>query len=342
MHKNVIAPDRVLLLLSLVPYLREHGPTPVAELAAAFGVPAELLRGLVRFLGTAGVPGETLSYQHEDLFDIDWDALERDDVVSLTQTVAVDEAPRFAQTETAALIAGLHALTPVLPPDDAALAQRTAARLGSALGGLGPQPISVTADAEDERVAAVVAAIAAERVLAFDYRDAEGAVTSRRAEPIQLSQESGAWYLRAYCLDRAAERTFRVEQMSSIRQLGEAATHREAPGEARRAITEIVALVGAGALDRIAGFSPEPIGAEGERVRVRVEAWHPGTAVRLVQQAPGEVVVEAPASAREAVRSWAEAGLAAAEAGPGAAEPGSGGAAAHPRETESHSPPGIH
>lgn len=305
MHRSVIAPDRVLLLLALVPYLREHGPTPVQRLAEVFEVPAELLRGLVRFLGTAGVPGETLSYQHEDLFDIDWDALEQHDVVSLTQTVAVDEAPRFAQTETAALIAGLHALTPLLPAADAQLARRTAAKLSGALGGAEHRPISVTADPQDPRLPGIVAAIGAGRVLSFEYRDASGAATSRRVEPIALTQESGAWYLRGFCLQREAERTFRVDQMRDLRELAEPVVPRDAPVQRRAPMTEIVATVSERALARISAFSPEPIATEGDRLRVRVEAWHPGTAVRLVQRAPGDVVIEHPAEAREAVREWA-------------------------------------
>ncbi|MFT4231410.1 MAG: WYL domain-containing protein [Leucobacter sp.] len=320
MHKSVLAPDRVLLLLSLVPYLREHGPTPVPELAAAFSVPPETLRGLVRFLGTAGVPGETLSYQHEDLFDIDWDALEQQDVVSLTRTVAVDEPPRFSPVETAALIAGLHALQPLLPPDAAEVAERTAAKLGGALGGgaaTGRRSLSVTAGPEDPRLPVIVGALDAERVLAFEYRDASGAASARRVEPLSLQQEGGAWYLRGFCLGRGAERTFRVDRMGEPRMLGIAAQRRDPearrtdPGGDAAAITEITVLATERGLARIAGFEPRTIGIADGRVRARVDAWHSGTAVRLVQQAPGEVVVEGPAEARSAVREWAERALSA-------------------------------
>src|SRR5690606_24460475 len=98
------ASDRVMLLLALVPYLTEHGDTPLAELASVFEVDAETLRGLIEFLGTAGIPGETSTYQDEDLFDIDWEALDRDDIVRLTRVVAVDDTPRFSASEQAALI----------------------------------------------------------------------------------------------------------------------------------------------------------------------------------------------------------------------------------------------
>ncbi|QAB17948.1 WYL domain-containing protein [Leucobacter muris] len=314
MRKRVLAPDRVLLLLSLIPYLREHGPTPVPQLAAAFDVAPELLRALVRFLGTAGVPGETLSYQHEDLFDIDWDALERDDVVSLTHTVAVDDAPRFAPSETAAIIAGLQALTPMLGEADARLAQRTAARLGAALGA-GAPALSVTADPQDPRIPLIVSAIEARRALAFEYRDAAGRTSSRTADPIALTQHAGSWYLRAHCRDRRAERSFRVEQMSEARVLQLPAEQHEASGEEARTAFDLVATLPAHLLPRIRGFDPEAIEEDADgRVRVRVEAWHEGAAIRLVQAAPGDVVIESPRHAREAVRAWAERALGAAGA----------------------------
>ena len=49
-----------MLLMSLVPYLKEHGPTQVSELASMFGVDAPAVRKLVRFLGVAGVPARVI------------------------------------------------------------------------------------------------------------------------------------------------------------------------------------------------------------------------------------------------------------------------------------------
>lgn len=337
-RNHMLGPDRVLLLLSLVPYLREHGAVPVDELAARFDVTPSLLRSLVRFLGTAGVPGETLSYQDEDLFDIDWDALELYDEVSLTRTVAVEEAPRFAPTETAALVAGLQALTPLLPPADAELARGLAAKLGAALGG-GEPTMSVSADPEDSRLPILVTAVDTGRVVRFAYRDASGAVTHRSAEPLELTQRAGGWYLRAHCLDRDAERTFRVDQISELQLTDERAADRRGgagsppdpdaadvahPGSAAPmgpahtatpsapAVHAITARVSARALQRLTGFAPEILSEEpGGELLVRVDAWHRDTAIRLVQLAPGEVSIESPDTAREAVRLWAERALAA-------------------------------
>ncbi|MBL3700235.1 helix-turn-helix transcriptional regulator [Leucobacter luti] len=243
MRSELIGPDRVLLLLALVPYLREHGSVPVAELAETFDVTPALLRKLVSFLGTAGVPGESLSYQDQDLFDIDWDALELYDEVSLTRTVAVEETPRFAPAETAALVAGLHALTGVLPAEDAELARAVAAKLGTALGASAAPAVSVSADADDPRVPLLVSAIDTARIVRFVYRDAAGVETQRTVAPLTLAQGVGAWYLRAYCLDREAERTFRVDQMARV-QLAEP-------------VAEARAAAAAGAAAKVAGAAAE-------------------------------------------------------------------------------------
>ncbi|GAA1631353.1 WYL domain-containing protein [Leucobacter chromiireducens] len=324
MRKPVLGPDRVLLLLSLVPYLREHGAVPVAELAERFDVTPELLRSLVRFLGTAGVPGETLSYQDEDLFDIDWDALELYDEVSLTRTVAVEEAPRFSPAETAALVAGLQAITAMLPEADAELARGIAAKLGAALGGAEPT-MTVSVEPEDPRVPRLVAAIDAGQPVQFVYRDAAGATTLRRVAPIALTQRAGGWYLRAHCVDRQAERTFRVEQMSELRELDGAIPADPAPADpapadpaptdpapgATPVLSAIVARVAARAVPRLAGFQPTILQEHADgSVQLRVDAWHRDTAIRLVQLAPGEIAIVSPESARDAVRMWADRALA--------------------------------
>ncbi|GAA2188126.1 YafY family protein [Leucobacter alluvii] len=339
MRKQVLAPERVTFLLSLVAYLRDTGSATVGELAERFSVPPELVRTLVRFLGTAGVPGETMNYQDEDLFDIDWDALEQQDLVSLTRTVAVDDAPRFAPMETAALIAGLQALTSMLGPEDAALARATAEKLGTALGATPEAPMSVTDGPGDARVPELVAAIEEGRAVSFVYRDASGSDSRRTVRPQSLTQGSGTWYLRGYCFERLADRTFRVDQMRELERAEIPGAAGAAPGTADPAGSDaplvpvpvaappataaeqpmahegpvhITARVTEAALAPLEGFAPEVLEQiEDGRFRVRVEAWHRGTAVQIVQVLPGGVEIESPDWARASVREWTERALAA-------------------------------
>ncbi len=314
--RTLTTPDRVMLLMALVPYLLEHGPTHVADLAAAFDVDARTIRRLVQFLGVAGVPGETRTYQHEDLFDIDWDALEQHDVVELTQVVAVDDTPRFSGLEAAALIAGLHVLRSMLPPMLGEQAERLAEKLAEAsLGDSVPAALSVEAEPEHRSLEPIAAAMEAGRRLTFEYRDAAGSSTTRTVEPLLLGQSGGAWYLRAFCLDRQAERTFLVDRMRAPRPHGAAAERApvtiDTPiGVLEPALTTTISARQS-ALHRIADFAPRVLGEAGTgRVRAEVELLHPQVAARLVQAAPGELVVEAPPAARQSVVNWADRALA--------------------------------
>lgn len=314
MRSRLSTADRVILLLALVPYLQEHGPTTIEELSEAFDVEPELLRSLVRFLGTAGVPGETLQYQHEDLFDIDWDALELHDTVSLVHVVAVDDTPRFSSLETAALIAGLHSLAAVLPEEDAEAARSAAAKLGSG----GARAVSVTSEPQDPRLPSLVSALRDRARLSFEYRDARGAVTRRSVDPLGLEQGAGVWYLRAHCLTRDAERFFRVDRMRDPRRSDERATAVAAEGPVAPVSrgTTATARVRERSLASLCDAAPRVVKRiDDEWVRVRVRLGHPHAAVALVQGSPGNVVIERPATAREAVRVWAEQALAAYDAG---------------------------
>ncbi|MGJ0204400.1 WYL domain-containing protein [Leucobacter sp. gxy201] len=327
------AGDALTLLLSIVPYLLDHGPTPIAELAEVFDVSARRLeREIIPFLGTAGVPGETASYQHEDLFDIDWSALDLG-IASLVRTVAVDETPRFAPVEAAALIAGLQSLAALLPAADAEAAHAAARKLGAAMGGeMPPASFSLSDDAADPALPIIVAALDARAdapegapdeaptALRFGYRDASGAESTRLVDPIALRQESGIWYLRGHCADRGAERTFRVDRMRGIRAVRPPAgpvAHGEADvvhDDPAAETFDLVALVPERLLQRFAGFAPEVLDSVADRARVRIDAWNSGSAVRLVQEAPGEVVILSPARARTAVAEWAARALAAYDA----------------------------
>lgn len=316
----VTAADRVVMLLSLVGYLGERDFVPVTELADRFEITPAEVRELMLFLGTAGVPGATERYQHEDLFDIDWDALDLRDEARLTRVIAVDDAPRFAPAETAALIAGLQALEPVLPEADAARARALVHKLSQALGA--PEAsLSVEQDQQDPRTPLIVAALRDEATLRFDYRDAAGRVTQRTVRPIALHQDGDAWYLRGFCHSRQAERSFRVAQMSDVcvvEATGPAHHLQEetgTPTAARTGAYELIATVPQDALLALRTFAPRVIGESAPgRLRIAIEAWHSGLPLQLMRIAPGRVVIESPSHARTTVREWARRALAAYDA----------------------------
>lgn len=327
MREKITSPDRVVILLSLVPYLLKHGETTLRDLSSAFGVSESVMRELVEFLGTAGAPGETHTYQDEDLFDIDWAALEEDGIVRLIRAVVIDDVPRFSELERAALIAGLQAVTPLLPEslqETARSAGSKLARFEVAAGDSRATSVFSASDVvTDRRLADLVSFIKASAILAFTYRDLRGVQSSRKVHPKSLIQSGTGWYLRAYCFDREAERTFAIDRISDLVTVGETAVGDAHHEGANTRLTDAPSIapeeaniwaqvrLRENALHRVRSFSPTISGTPSDGwVRAKVKLSHPGAAVKLVQAAPGEIIVESPVSARHAVAAWAERALA--------------------------------
>jgi len=59
-------------------------------------------------------------------------------------------------------------------------------------------------------------AILESRVISFDYFSTYGQKTSRIVEPVQLWFKHRAWYLKGYCTDKKAVRTFRLSRMREL------------------------------------------------------------------------------------------------------------------------------
>jgi predicted DNA-binding transcriptional regulator YafY len=61
--------------------------------------------------------------------------------------------------------------------------------------------------------AALRAAIRIRRIVAFDYRDAQGAASRRQVRPLALTAFSEGWLLIGWCLTREDFRVFRLDRM---------------------------------------------------------------------------------------------------------------------------------
>lgn len=313
MKQQFSAADKVLLLLSLVPYLHANGPTSITDLSTEFGAAPSVLRKLARFLGTAGLPGETLTYQANDLFDIDWTALEEHDEVHLVNVVACEDAPRFSRTEVAALLAGIQSLIPALPKELTAVAHTTSEKL-AALAGSNDDLLSVSLAPEPvtQALALVGEGISKKRRMSFDYRDRSGATTSREVDPDEVAQVRGEWYLYGYCHTRQADRIFRIESMSQVTVLhDQEATRlrnleqRVQPKHAHSETRNAQILVQPEAMYLLDGWDPQTIETLPDgKVRAEVSLAYDASVIDLVTVAPGLIEVEAPIALRELVETW--------------------------------------
>jgi proteasome accessory factor C len=306
------ATDKLAFLLALVPWLIDHERVSVAEAAEHFAVSTAEIRRAVELIAVSGIPGETTQYQHGDLFDIAWDDFEQNDVIVLTNLVAIDESPRFSSREAAALIAGLQYLSSLPDHADRAAVASLTAKLSRGASSE-PSQVAVAESESDEALAVVGRAVEAGVQLEFDYAGVRGRAERRRVDPLRVESLDADWYLRAWDHVREGLRTFRVDRMSRPALTDAPITHRASDlslpdtlfeGSPDDVVVTIEIDDAAAAL--LDDWSPTDVERADEgRTRLSLRVSHHGTVARLVAGLPGRACVVAPPEARRAVAEWA-------------------------------------
>lgn len=305
-------PEKLTLLRSMVPFIRANGPVPIIELASQFEITPDLARNLVRLIALSGVPGDTKTYLPNDMFDIDWDALEHDDEAVIMSSIVSDDAPALSGREIAAILAGLQYLKAVpglaLSAEIDLLIQKLAGTTSE-----NPPLIGVQA-AAPASLQMIRDAISTGQSLSFEYRKSPDEVTNRHVQPYYLESVDEVWYLLGWCADRREERLFRISRMSKIvmkpgieaapmsHQTRPVSTSLYAP--AADALTARV-RVGEQWLSRIRLFEPSYRDSSDSSAVVDIELAVPARAAWVVAASAGNAEVLEPHSAREAVAAWA-------------------------------------
>lgn len=308
------ARDKLAFLLSLVPWLMDHDGTTVAAAAEHFGMTPEQIREAVELIAVSGVPGETDAYQHEDLFDINWEAFEERDEIVLTNLVAIDDSPRFSAREAAALIAGLQYLSAL--PENADRAA-IASLMGKLSRAASAAPSQVAVEGAAEPTLAVIRESVEHGVqLELDYLNSQGQRERRRVDPLRVESIDADWYLRGWCHLREAVRTFRLDRISNAVITAEPIEHRASDSDVRLPDVlfepspqdlEVTIEVVPSAMPLLADYIPDgasTVERDG-RIRTTVRVSHYHGLKRLIASMPGVATVVAPPSARAAVEQWA-------------------------------------
>lgn len=309
------AADRAGLLLQLVPYLLERREVSVADAAVDFQVTPERMREMVLRLTMIGRPGDSGYWQMpHDLFDIDWDLLETEDRIALTQTVGLERAPRLSAREAAALLAGLQLVgsLPAFADSDALRSVRAKLAAGASSTPtevvVAPAPVDEVRTAVDEALRRTVA-------VAFTYHPPDAAPTGRTVDPVTVHIADGQWYLQGWCHLRRAMRTFHLDRVSEITVTDIPAVHahetapalfqpgRDAETARLRFPEHYTAILG----DVLA--HAEVAVADG-CATATMHVADPRGLRRLAARFGGEVEVITPEDARRATRDWADAALA--------------------------------
>jgi proteasome accessory factor C len=307
---RLLTPDRVTLYLTLVPYLIERGEVSLADAARDFDVTPGEMRTMVEKLTLIGRPEQ----MPDDLFDINWDLLDEQGIIEITQAVGLERSPRLTAREAAALLGGLR-LAGSLPGVAAGEVYAGLMAKLSRGASSAPAEVVVVPGPVDEVRALVSQALREQVALSFTYRRPDSEPTTRTVDPVKVIVTEGQWYLQGWCHLRRAMRNFLLERVSDPRLTDIPIEHAHEPvpelfepGEndeivVVRFAAELAPLVG----DYLSGAEMETIDGV-TTARLRVSDGR--TLKRLAARRAGRVEILEPAAARRAAADWAAGALA--------------------------------
>lgn len=313
--KPLLAADRVRAYLTLVPYLLERGQVSLAEAARDFDVTVEQMRAMVEKLTVIGLPGEGGYWQQpHELFDINWDLLDHQDVIEITNDVGLRRVPRFTAREAAALLAGLQMVAALPAVSDSGLVAGLLAKLARAASDA-PVEVVIAPGAVDEVRDVVARALSSGVAVSFRYQAPDAAETTRTVDPVQVLITNGQWYLQGWCHMREAMRTFHLDRVSAPEltdiPISHAGDQVPEPFSAAGGDDEVTVRVP----ERVAPLLGDYLRPGNAETRdgfttVRIRLADPRGIKRLAGRFGGQLEVLAPAVARTAAHDWASAGLA--------------------------------
>ena len=314
-QKPLLATDRVRAYLTLVPYLLERGQVSLDEAAADFDVSSDVMRSMVEKLTVIGLPGDSGYWQQpHELFDINWDLLDQEGIIEITNDVGLRRVPRFTAREAAALLAGLQMVAAVPVVSDSGLVAGLLAKLARASADV-PADVVIAPGAVDEVRDAVAAALKAGVAVSFRYQAPDAEPTTRIVDPVQVLITNGQWYLQGWCHLREAMRTFNLDRVSDPELTDIPITHADAvvndSFDAVDEDVEITVTLPRRLVPLLGGFArSENIEEDGDDARVRIRLADPRGIKRVAARFGGSLEVQEPRIARIATREWAEGGLA--------------------------------
>lgn len=304
-----------MLLLALVPFVLDRGEVSVAEAAQQFNRSESDIVKAVHLIACAGVPGENLAYSHLDLFDIDWDLLETQGTITFWNTVAIDHAPRFSAREASALIAGLQYLQSHPAYSGRGDVDEVMHKIQAGTTSGARQPLAIAHPAVESHLALLNDSIALHVAVEMRYHNKRGESGTRTIDAIVLESRDSVWYVRGWCHQREALRTFRVDRIETVALTGIAhGDHGSLIDDISPDLFEpspedisVTVQCNADALPLIADYLPRGFRLEqtSEQVVVDIPFAHYGSLTKFVARHPGVVEVLAPRSARAAVADFA-------------------------------------
>jgi proteasome accessory factor C len=309
------ARDRLNLFLAIVPFVLLRGSVTVSDVAKQFSTTPERVADAVRTIACDGGANEARYNFDTELFNIDWDEFEQNDVIILTVAEVMHVPAPFSAKQRAVFLAGLELLKAHphyrrIPEFDGLVA-----KLRGPDSNAVTDAFAVEIDEHNPNANRIQDAIEKGVRVRFTYTSNRGEREVREVDPYRQDLEGGQRYLKGYCLLRGDIRTFNLDSMEDLELL-------DTPIEPRSidALTltsslfseseddiQVELVIDPEALPLIASYlrpGAKPL-ETGGRKRLTLPFSHEGTAVRMVSVLSGIAAIEGPATTRLAVAEFA-------------------------------------
>ena len=226
------ASDQLTRLLALPAWVADHPGVTVTEAAEHFGVTPAVIERDVNTLWVSGLPGG----MHGDLVDFDAADFEAGRL-RLSEPLGLDRPVRLTRQEAISLLMALRVLADLLADDEASAPviastqQAVTALLTSGASDddsdahVDPGSVTSTGPGLEHAgrtrnmprvLAAVRSALRDRRRLHLVYVSATDTPSERDVDPITLESDGSHMRLVGWCLSAKAERSFRLDRITSI------------------------------------------------------------------------------------------------------------------------------
>ena len=210
------ARDRLNLFLAIVPFVLLRGSVTVSEVATQFGTTPERVADAVKTIACDGGANEARYNFDTELFNIDWDEFEENDVIILTVAEVLTVPAPFSAKQRAVFLAGLELLKAHphyrrIPEFDGLVA-----KLRGPDSNAITDAFAVEIDENNPKANSIQDAIEKSVRIRFTYTNNQGERGERDVDPYRQDLEGGQRYLKGYCLQREDVRTFNLDSMEDL------------------------------------------------------------------------------------------------------------------------------
>ena len=288
--------ERVTAAFALVHYCKAEGIVSVAEAAAHFETTEKWIRDTMKWIFMTGLPQDLGDPM---FFDFNWEAFEERDLIEMRDIPALDDAAvKLTAREAAVIVTGLQMLVRALP-DQAERIETLIAKIRDVTMGLdftmAVQGLSVSDDLRLVRTA-----IREGLCLSFEYRKPSEGSERRRVRPDRIViADDERILIQAYDLDRAAERTFRLDRASDLEVFESSTDSRLVTDKHESAIESVEVEADAVSARQLQAFAPDAEISPTGMTRLTIPVWNLETVLRAVMATGGGARVVSPASAAE-------------------------------------------